>query len=80
MKLGDAAFDDQFLITSTPADAASRALTPALREKLTALVAGRFVGLVARADAVTVTFSGVEIDPEVLGLALDVAVAIARTA
>ncbi len=77
VKLGDAAFDERFLITADPAEAAARALSPAVRERLTALAAGGFVGLVAGAAEVTLTLSGVELDPEALGLALDVVAAVA---
>lgn len=71
--VGDEPFDAAFLVTADPKAAAAALLQPALREKLLALAATRFAGFTYERDAVTVLVPGVELEPDVLGLAIDIA-------
>ena len=68
-----------FLVTEKPAGAATALLGPTLRERLTALAGASLAGFVCNAQEVVVLLHGVEVDADVLGVALDaVAEAAAR--
>lgn len=79
VEVGDPAFDEAFLVTEKPAGAAAAMLGPTLRERLTALAGSSFAGFTCTAEEVVVLLHGVEVDADVLGVALDaVAEAAAR--
>lgn len=77
VEVGDAAFDEKFLVTAEPASAAAEVLVPEQRERLRILIAGRFAGLVVEPERIKVVFSGVEIEGANLSVALDLALAVA---
>lgn len=79
VEVGDPAFDEAFLVTEKPAGAAAALLGPTLRERLTALAGASLAGFTCGAEEVVVLLHGVELDPDVLGVAVDaVAEAAAR--
>lgn len=78
IRIDDPAFDPALLVTAEPASAAKVLLASAsLREKLLAL-GGRLAGMQVEKNGVTVALNGVETDPEVLQVGLDIAVEAAR--
>lgn len=74
IEVGDEAFDEAFLITGDPVSAPPQMLGAELRERLTTLDAGPLAGLVYDGDKATVLMTGVVVEPEVIGLAVQVAV------
>jgi len=74
IEVGDEAFDEAFLITGDPVSAAPQMLGAELRERLTSLDAGPFAGLVYDGDKATILMTGVVVEPEVIGLAVEAAV------
>lgn len=71
--IGDPAFDEAFLITGKPEQAATALLTPARREKIVALAATHLAGLLYDREEVVVLLVGVITDTDVLTTALDLA-------
>lgn len=76
IEIGDEAFDSAYLITGKPESAARALLVPSVRELVTAL-GPKLAGLTYRDRRVTVALLGVETDPALLGIALDLAAAAA---
>jgi hypothetical protein len=71
--IGDPTFDDAFLITGQPPGAAAALLTPARRERNVARAASHLAGFTYERNEVVVLLVGVVTDPEILGVALDLA-------
>lgn len=79
IEIGDPAFDEAFLITGDPPSAATELLAPLdVRELLCVIDPSRLASLKLDEHGITVTLTGVERDPTVLGQAIDLAVAAAR--
>jgi hypothetical protein len=76
--VGDAEFDDAFLVRAKPESLASALLGPDLRSYLTALAAHRLGAFVWEARAIQVLFANVVVETDVVSLALDAAVEAAR--
>jgi hypothetical protein len=72
--VGDADFDRAFLVTAKPAGAAKVLLDEAKREHLVALAGTRLAGFTYGRERVAVLLHGVETDPEVLAVAIDLVV------
>ncbi len=72
--IGDETFDEEFLITAKPESAATKLLSPELRGLLTALAGGNLGGFNLRKRTARIQLQGVELDPEVLDVALEAVV------
>jgi hypothetical protein len=78
VEVGDAHFDEQFLVTAKPAAAARQLLDESMRARVDALVAltgPRFGGLRYTKERVSVVLLGVEADAAVVERAVDLACA-----
>jgi hypothetical protein len=77
IQVGDQGFDDAFLITGKPENAARELLSGALRDQLLGLDRARFAGLTYTRERVSVVLLGVETDAAALSAAIDLALAAA---
>ncbi len=78
IEVGDATFDELFLVTGKPSTAPKACLDAGAREALTALAGGAFVGFKVDQHGAVVVFHGVETDTDMLNVALDLVRAAAR--
>lgn len=76
--VGDADFDRAFLVTAKPEGAAKVLLDDTKREHLIALAGTRLAGFTYGRERVAVLLHGVETDPEVLAVAVDLVADAAR--
>lgn len=74
VEIGDPHFDEAFLVKSKPPEAAAALLSPSIRERLFALAGGKLVGLRVDGDRATVLLNQIELDPTVIGVALEIVV------
>ncbi len=74
VEIGEPPFDEAFLIKSRPHEAAAALLTPSIRERLFSLAGGKLVGLRVDAERATVLLNQIELDPTVIGVALEIVV------
>jgi hypothetical protein len=72
VEIGAPGFDEAFLITSEPKEAAADLLTPAVQQGVVALAGGKLVGVTYGPDRIVVMLNGVEIDAAAIGIALDI--------
>jgi hypothetical protein len=73
IQIGDAAFDEAFLITGQPEPAAVALLTPPRRAQIVTLAASHLAGFTYAKGEVVVLLVGVVTDEAVLGTAIDLA-------
>lgn len=78
VEVGDPAFDEPFLVLSRPREAAAELVDADARRAIAALAAQGFNGLHRDRDRVLVVLAGVQSDAEVVRVAIDVAVSVAR--
>lgn len=79
IEIGDADFDEAFLITGKPDEAAKALLTETIRERIVTLAAARLAGFTFEDGEVVVLLHGVETDCDLLGVALDLVADAAKT-